>query len=110
VNIGGEPRQATQLFEGRVLEEEEVQLDEEMSKLLREKMEERASELFGKRSDVRGSVLTIGTIMEAKQKFARLDRLYVCASEAIPKDAYGILMIRPEDMADWRKPQPAREE
>jgi hypothetical protein len=46
--------------------------------------------------------LTIERLTEMSNKFNRdMRNVYVIASNGIPDDAYGILLVRPEDAEKW---------
>lgn len=83
-------------------------MTDEMSKI----MERRAAELFGSQVKERGtfeSVLNLEKILEAKRTLDRHDRLYVIASESIPDDALGVLIVRPETLRDYKRRETAGE-
>ena len=48
--------------------------------------------------------LNLETMIAAATEIKREHFVYVIASEVIPADAYGILILRPKDAAAW-KPQ-----
>ena len=84
-------------------------MDDKLQDDINKRMEENYNEALKSTytSAVAGQVaqpLTIESLMENMNKAKRDCKfIYIMASECLPDDCYGILMVRPEDAKGWRK-------